>query len=108
MLTCSGIKPRSLWLQSKPCNYLTMHASNQPSIRPSIHSSSHPSIHPYIHTSENENTYAELLRNLQLLYSDYKFRFIPVIIGALGYVTHCLNTNLEKLGFSKPERRKLI
>eukprot|EP00106_Octopus_bimaculoides_P020898 XP_014788340.1 PREDICTED: uncharacterized protein LOC106882245 [Octopus bimaculoides] len=34
--------------------------------------------------SEKEDTYTELLRNLQLLYLDYKFRFIPVIIGALG------------------------
>ena len=47
--------------------------------------------------------YAELIRNMQILHPDYNFRFISVIIGALGYVTNCLSTNLEKLGFTRPE-----
>ena len=57
---------------------------------------------------EKENIYGELIRNLQILHLDYNFIFIPVIIGALGYVTNCLSTNLEKLGFTKPERTQLI
>ena len=57
--------------------------------------------------SEKENIYGQLLRNLQLLYPDYKFTFIPIIIGALGYVSKCLSGNLEKLGFSGKESDQL-
>ena len=56
---------------------------------------------------EKENIYGELMRNLQLLYPDYKFSFVPIIIGALGYVTTDLHKSLEMLGFSKKEQSKL-
>ena len=36
-----------------------------------------------------------------MLYHDYKFEMVPLIIGALGYVPKDLKTNLEKLNFNK-------
>lgn len=53
-----------------------------------------------------ENNEVGVLRKLQLLYTDHMFRFIPiiivvlpVIIGALIYVSYYTNTNPEKLDF---------
>lgn len=52
---------------------------------------------------EKLDNYAALLRNLQLLYHDYKFEMVPIIIGALGYVPKDLKINLEKLNFNEKE-----
>ena len=52
-------------------------------------------------TSEKENIYGRLLRNLQMMYPDYKFQFIPIIVGATGYVPDSLADGLEELGFSE-------
>lgn len=57
---------------------------------------------------EKENNPAELLRNLQVLYPDYNFRFIAVIFEVLEYVARCLNSTLETLGFWKRGKKKLI
>ena len=43
--------------------------------------------------NEKMNTYGLLLRNLQILYPEYKFEMIPVVVGALGYVPECLTLN---------------
>ena len=48
-------------------------------------------------TKEKLDYYAALLPNLQMLYQDYKFQMIPILIVALGYVPKELKTNLEKL-----------
>ena len=32
------------------------------------------------------NTYGPLLRNLQVVYPEYKFELIPIVVGAPGYV----------------------
>ena len=58
--------------------------------------------------TQKENIYGPLMRNMQLVYHDHTFTFIPIIIGALGYVTKCLRINLGKLGFSENEQKKLI
>ena len=62
-------------------------------------------------TKERLNKYVALLRNLQMLYQDYKFEMIPVIVGALGYFPTGLKTNQDKLSFDEKEiqniRRKL-
>ena len=59
--------------------------------------------------TEKINIYGPLIRNLQLLYPDYKFNFIPIIVGTTGYVTTNLTQNLIELGFaSKPHRESLI
>ena len=41
--------------------------------------------------------------NLQILYHDYKFEMVPIIIGALGYIPKDLKPNLEKLNFNEKE-----
>ena len=41
---------------------------------------------------EKLDSYAALLR---MLYQDYKFEMIPIIIGALGYIPKKLKANLE-------------
>ena len=52
-------------------------------------------------TKEKLDDYPALLRNLQMLYQDYKFEMIPIIVGALGYVPKELKSNLEKLNFNE-------
>ena len=58
--------------------------------------------------SEKENIYAHLIRNLQLMYSEYKFIFTPIIVGALGTVTKCLHEHFIKCGFSQKHINNLI
>ena len=48
---------------------------------------------------EKENTYGSLLRNLQILYPEYSYQFIPIIIGALDSMPCNLKYNLKCLGF---------
>ena len=54
------------------------------------------------------NNYAPLVRNTQILYSNYKFVVVPIIIGALGYVPKCLSKYLFQLGFDNLEVNGLI
>ena len=42
-------------------------------------------------TNEKSLKYAPLLRNLQMMYNDYKFEMIPIIIGAFGFVPNDVN-----------------
>ena len=50
---------------------------------------------------EKMNTYGPLLRNLQILYPEYKFEMIPIVVGALVYVPKCLTQYLSQLGFHR-------
>ena len=50
---------------------------------------------------EKENAYDLLLRNLQILYQEYSYQFIPAIIGALGSIQCNLKYNLKCLDFSE-------
>ena len=54
-------------------------------------------------SKEKLDNYAALLRNLQMLYHEYKFEMVPIIIDALGYVPNDLKANLEKLNFNENE-----
>ncbi|GAB1600333.1 hypothetical protein Ahia01_000311100 [Argonauta hians] len=56
---------------------------------------------------EKEDTYGPLLRSLQLQYPGYRFSFIPIIIGATGYLPNGIEENLAKLGFT-PRESKII
>ena len=56
---------------------------------------------------ENENIYGPL-RNLQLLYPEYRYSFVPIIVGALGTIRRCLLDNIDRLGFETSESKKLI
>ena len=57
---------------------------------------------------EKMNNYGALIRNLQIMYPQYKFEMVPIIVGALGYVPKCLTKYIEQLGFNAVETRKLI
>ena len=45
---------------------------------------------------------------MQIMYNDYKFVVVPIIIGALGYVPKCLSKYLFQLGFDNLEINGLI
>ena len=49
------------------------------------------------------NIYGPLLRTLQILYPEYKFQMMPIVVGALGYVLKCLTQYLSQLGFNNIE-----
>ena len=42
-----------------------------------------------------------------MMYNDYKFEMIPIIIGELGFFWNDLKTSLENLNFEKKRNRKL-
>ena len=52
------------------------------------------------------NIYGPLLRTLQILYPEYKFQMMPIVVGALGYVLKCLTQYLSQLGFNNIEIKK--
>ena len=56
---------------------------------------------------EKENTFGSLLCNLEILYPEYSYQFIPIIIGALGSIP-CNLKYLKCLGFSEKEVNKQI
>ena len=58
--------------------------------------------------TDKENIYGPLIRNMQLMYKDYKFTFIPIIVGALGTIPKCLNENIQTLGLTKTESKTPI
>ena len=41
------------------------------------------------------------------MYPHYKFQMVTIVIGALGYVTKCLEMYIHQLGFNKTETEKL-
>ena len=49
------------------------------------------------------NVYGLLIRNLQIMYPQYKFNMIPIFFEALGYIPKCLTSYLQDLGFDKNE-----
>ena len=48
---------------------------------------------------EKMNAYCLHLRILQILYTEYKFEAIPIVVGAIGSVTKSLNTILKSAWF---------
>ena len=57
---------------------------------------------------EKEDIYGPLVRNLQMQYSGYRFRFVPIIVGATGYVPKELTTSVEELGLSRKEAERTV
>ena len=43
-----------------------------------------------------------------MMYTDYKFEMIPIIIGAFGFVRNDLKKSLENLNVDKKETKSLI
>ena len=49
-----------------------------------------------------------LIRILQLTHPNYKFSFVPIIIGTLGTVPKDLYENIRQLDFNKKESNDII
>ena len=45
---------------------------------------------------------------MQMMYENYSFMFIPIIVGGLGLVPKCIFTNIRNFGFPKNETKKLV
>ena len=45
---------------------------------------------------EKEDNYGLLIHMLQVTYTEYKFSFIPVIVGAMGTILIDLKSNIKK------------
>ena len=58
--------------------------------------------------AEKENIYGPLIRNMQLMYPAYSFTFIPVVVGATGYVTKHLSHYLKQRGLNKKNCRNWL
>ena len=56
--------------------------------------------------SQKENLYGPLIRNMQRMYENHSFMFIPIIVGALGHVPKCIFRNIQNLGFTKSKTIK--
>ena len=44
-----------------------------------------------------------LIGNMQILYPDYQFNMIFIIVGVLGYIPKCLKGYICDLGFDEKE-----
>ena len=58
--------------------------------------------------AEKLENYGPLIRTLQLTHPNYKFSFVPTIIGALGTVPKDLYENIRQLDFNKKESNGII
>ena len=53
--------------------------------------------------AEKKNNYEPLIRNMQIMYPNYKFEMIPIVIGCLGYVQNDLKMSMKQLGSDDKE-----
>ena len=53
--------------------------------------------------AEKKNNYGPLIRNMQIMYPNYKFEMIPVVIGCLGHVQSDLKMYMKQFGFDDKE-----
>ena len=57
---------------------------------------------------EKVATYGPLIRNLQIMYKDYRFKMLLVVVGALGAIPNATKESLKEIKFSKIEISKLL
>ena len=50
--------------------------------------------------AEKTDNYSPLIRNLQTIYPQYRFMFVPIIVGAFGWVPKSLKDELQCLGIN--------
>ena len=50
---------------------------------------------------EKEDNYGPLIFMLQVTYPEYRFLFIPVIVGAMGAIPIDVNSDIKKLFLKK-------
>ena len=53
--------------------------------------------------TEKKNNYGPLICNMQIIYPNYSFEIIPVVISCLGYVQNNLKMYMKQLGFNDKE-----
>ena len=58
--------------------------------------------------AERKNNYGPLIRNMQMMYPNYKFEMISVAFGCFGYVQKDLQMYIKQLGFDDNEIPFLI
>ena len=55
---------------------------------------------------EKVATYGPLIRNLQIMYNDYRFKILLVVVGALGTIANATKESLKEIKFSKTEKKQ--
>ena len=50
--------------------------------------------------AEKTDNYGPLIRNLQIMYPQYRLMFVPIIVGAFGWVPKSLKDELQCLGIN--------
>ena len=50
--------------------------------------------------AEKTDNYGPLIRNLQIMYPQYRFMFVPIIVGTFGWVPKSLKDELQCLGIN--------
>ena len=58
--------------------------------------------------AEKLENYGPLIRTLQLTHPNYKFSFVPIIIGALGTAPKDFHENIRQLDFNNKESNDII
>ena len=57
---------------------------------------------------EKVATFGPLIRNLQIMYKDYRFKMLPVVVGALGTILDATKETLKEMKFSEIKINKLL
>ena len=57
---------------------------------------------------EKLENYGQLVGNLQIMYPDYKFQVVPIVVRIMGSVPKSLTNYLQMIGFSEKESKVLI
>ena len=57
---------------------------------------------------EEVAAYGPPIRNLQIMYKDYRFKILPVVVGALGAIRKVTEESLREMKLSKIETHKLL
>ena len=52
--------------------------------------------------------YGQLVGNLQIMYPDYKFQVVPIVVRTMGSVPKSLTNYLQMIGFSEKDSKVLI
>ena len=55
---------------------------------------------------EKVATYGPLIRNLQIMYNDCRFKMLLVVVGALGTIANATKESLKEIKFSKTEKKQ--